>query len=124
LPEWIAKHYDLKDIVGEVVRESGLPKRSFDRRFRAATGYSALGYVQRLRIEEAKQSLETTDTAVDRIAREVGYEDVASFRRLFRKLTGLTPGAYRRNFQPPGSIIGKHKPKPKIARRLSTRAAT
>jgi transcriptional regulator GlxA family with amidase domain len=104
---WIAKHYDQQDIIARLVRESGLPKRSFDRRFRAATGYSPLSYVQTLRIEEAKQLLEMSTMLVGQIGQEVGYEDEASFRRLFRKLAGMTPGDYRRNFKPPGSIIGK-----------------
>ena len=56
---WLAQNYERADIVAELVRRSGLPKRTFDRRFRAATGYSPLAYVQALRIEEAKQLLET-----------------------------------------------------------------
>jgi transcriptional regulator GlxA family with amidase domain len=104
--EWIAKNYERQDIIAELVRRSGLPKRSFDRRFRAATGYSPLAYVQTLRIEEAKHMLETGDEAGEQIGREVGYEDAASFRRLFRKITGLTPGEYRRSFQPPAGIVG------------------
>lgn len=104
--EWIAQNYERQDIIVELVRRSGLPKRSFDRRFRAATGYSPLAYVQTLRVEEAKHLLETGNLAVEEIGREVGYEDAASFRRLFRKVTGLTPGEYRRNFQPPAGIAG------------------
>jgi transcriptional regulator GlxA family with amidase domain len=99
--QWIAHNYDKADIVAEVVRQSGLPKRTFDRRFKAATGYSPLSYIQALRIEEAKHVLETTDIAVDSVARQVGYEDAASFRRLFRSLAGLNPRDYRRKMQPP-----------------------
>ena len=47
--QWIARHYDEPDIIARLVGESGLPKRSFDRRFRAATGFSPLAYVQTLR---------------------------------------------------------------------------
>jgi transcriptional regulator GlxA family with amidase domain len=93
--------------IAELVRKSGLPKRSFDRRFRAATGYSPLSYIQTLRVEEAKQMLETNTVAVEQIGQEVGYEDAASFRRLFRRLTGMTPREYRRNFQLPSSVVGK-----------------
>src|SRR5690606_7013358 len=89
------------DAVAELVRRSGLPKRSFDRRFRAATGYSPLAYVQALRIEEAKQLLETTDATAEAIGHEVGYGDPASFRRLFLRLTGMTPAGYRRKFRLP-----------------------
>jgi transcriptional regulator GlxA family with amidase domain len=102
--QWIAQNYDKADIVAEVARQSGLPKRTFDRRFKAATGYSPLSYIQALRIEEAKHMLETTDIAVDAVSRQVGYEDAASFRRLFRRLAGMNPGDYRRKLQPPGII--------------------
>lgn len=105
--QWIAQHYERQDIITDCVRQSGLPKRSFDRRFRAATGYSPLSYVQTLRVEEAKQLLETSTAAVEKIGREVGYEDAASFRRLFRKVTGIAPGEYRRSFQLPAGIAGK-----------------
>ena len=98
---WIADNYQRADIVAELVVDSGLPKRTFDRRFRAATGYSPLAYIQQMRIEEAKQMLETGDAPVDSVAREVGYEDAASFRRLFRRLAGMAPGDYRRKFRMP-----------------------
>jgi transcriptional regulator GlxA family with amidase domain len=57
-----------------------------------------LDYVQALRIEEAKQLLERGRHSVDDIGAEVGYRDSASFRRLFKRLTGLTPATYRRRF--------------------------
>lgn len=98
---WIADDYQRADTVAELVDDSGLPKRTFDRRFRAATGYSPLAYIQQMRIEEAKQMLETGDAPVDSVAHEVGYEDAASFRRLFRRLAGMTPGDYRRKFRVP-----------------------
>ena len=103
---WLGENYNRADIVAALVRHSGLPKRTFDRRFRTATGYSPLAYVQTLRIEEAKQSLETGSAPVDAVAREVGYEDPASFRRLFLRLAGITPGDYRRKFQLP-DIVAK-----------------
>jgi transcriptional regulator GlxA family with amidase domain len=101
---WLAEYYDQPDVVAEVARISGLPKRTFDRRFKAATGYSPLAYIQALRIEEAKQMLETDSASVDAIGREVGYEDAASFRRLFRRLAGMPPGDYRRKFRIPRNI--------------------
>ena len=108
---WLADHYPLPSVVGEAARLSGLPKRTFDRRFRAATGYAPLAYVQSLRIEEAKQMLETSQDSVEEIARQVGYEDTASFRRLFRRLVGMIPSEYRRKFQvPPGLIAAGQEP--------------
>ena len=102
---WLAEHYDRADALAEVVRLSGLRKRTFDRRFRAATGYAPLAYLQSLRIEEAKQLLETEDHPVEQVARLVGYEDAASFRRLFRREVGMTPGDYRRKFHIPAAML-------------------
>lgn len=102
--EHAASNYQSADILAELLRMSCLPKRSFDRRFRKATGYSPLEYIQCLRVEEAKQMLELEDRPVDEIALEVGYSDLASFRRLFRKFAGLTPGEYRRRFRLPANV--------------------
>lgn len=111
---WLGQNYDHDDVVTELIRHSGLPRRTFARRFRAATGYSPLEYVQALRIEEAKQILETSGAAVEEVGREVGYDDVASFRRLFRRLAGMSPGEYRRKFQLPliddGAGAGRVRP--------------
>jgi transcriptional regulator GlxA family with amidase domain len=101
---WLAQNYERTDIIAELVRRSGLPKRTFDRRFRSATGYSPLAYVQALRIEEAKHLLETGTQPVEEIAREVGYADLASFRRLFRRQAGMSPGDYRRKLQLPDFV--------------------
>jgi len=113
--EWIANHYERADAVTEMAAQSGLPKRTFDRRFKAATGYAPLGYIQALRIEEAKQLLETTDTPAEQIGREVGYEDAASFRRLFKRTSGMSPGDYRKNFQLPAFVGKSLKQRPEAA---------
>lgn len=97
---WLADNYARSHPVRIMVERSGLAERSFKRRFKAATGYSAIDYVQALRIEEAKQILETSGLPADDVARSVGYEDPAYFRRLFRRLTGLAPSEYRRRFRP------------------------
>jgi transcriptional regulator GlxA family with amidase domain len=98
---WIRERPAVARPVDEMCRRSGLAPRSFARRFAAATGHSPIAYVQRLRVEDAKRRLERTDTPVERIAWQVGYEDPAAFRRLFRRIAGMSPGAYRRRFQLP-----------------------
>jgi transcriptional regulator GlxA family with amidase domain len=95
---WVAEHYRDDHPVAGMITRSGLSARTFARRFRAATGYGPMDYVQTLRIEEAKQLLERGQHSVDAIGVEIGYQDAASFHRLFRRLTGLTPAAYRRRF--------------------------
>jgi transcriptional regulator GlxA family with amidase domain len=96
---WISQHYETDNPVQAMAERSGLNPRTFARRFRAATGYQPIDYVQALRVEEAKQMLEASEQGLDEIAAQVGYEDPASFRRLFKKKAGLTPAAYRRKFQ-------------------------
>jgi transcriptional regulator GlxA family with amidase domain len=96
--EWVATHYDDPSPVARMTELSGLTQRTFKRRFKAATGYAPIEYVQSLRIEEAKQMLETTGTPTDRIGREVGYAEPAFFRRLFKRKTGTTPARYRQRF--------------------------
>lgn len=97
----IAEQYAVAAPVDEMVGWSGLAPRTFARRFKAATGHTAIEYVQRMRIERAKRLLETSGEPVEEISWSVGYEDPASFRRLFKRLTGLAPGAYRQRFRVP-----------------------
>lgn len=96
---WIAEHYDLRNPVAHMVEYSGLPERTFKRRFRTATGYTPIEYVQTLRIEEAKHLLETSNMPGDDVALEIGYDDPATFRRLFKRKTGITPAKYRQRFR-------------------------
>lgn len=103
MQDWLATHHALANPIAEMVRRCGLAERSFKRRFTAATGLAPIAYVQRLRIEEAKRRLERTRASVDEISWQVGYEDPAFFRRLFRRVTQLTPGAYRRRFAMPAT---------------------
>jgi len=103
--EWLSQHYTLQAPVEELVTRSGLPARTFKRRFASATGYSPIAYVQHLRVEEAKRRLERTDEPVDKISWSVGYEDPAFFRRLFKRITHISPGAYRRRFRLPMTAL-------------------
>ena len=96
---WLSTHFSVASPVEEMVRRSKLAERTFKRRFTEATDFAPIDYVQRLRIEDAKRRLERTDAPADEISWKVGYEDAAFFRRLFKRVTGMTPGAYRRRFQ-------------------------
>jgi transcriptional regulator GlxA family with amidase domain len=96
--EWAARHFAEPTPVAGMVAESGLAERSFKRRFVQATGMAPIAYVHTLRLETAKQRLETTDIPVEVVAAEIGYEDASFFGRLFRRRVGLTPAQYRRRF--------------------------
>ena len=95
---WLREYSHEPNPIENVIRRSGLSERSFNRRFRKATGVTPIVYVQNLRVEAAKLELETQSVAIDDISAKVGYEDPAFFRRLFKRTTGLTPSAYRRKF--------------------------
>jgi transcriptional regulator GlxA family with amidase domain len=95
---WIAGHYQEANPVRNMVRLSGLAERTFVRRFQRATGMAPLEYVHALRLEEAKQMLESGDEPVEAVALEVGYEDAGYFSRLFRRKVQLTPAQYRKRF--------------------------
>lgn len=95
---WAADNYRVESPVTQLVALSGLPERTFKRRFTLATGMSPMEYIHTLRLEEAKQQLETTDLPVEAVAVEVGYQDASFFNRLFRRKVHLTPAGYRRRF--------------------------
>jgi transcriptional regulator GlxA family with amidase domain len=96
--EWLVVNHRIHSPVAALVAFSGLPERSFVRRFTKATGMSPLDYVHALRLEEAKHLLEATDLPVEAIAIDVGYEDTSFFGRLFRRKAGITPLQYRLRF--------------------------
>lgn len=98
--EWLEQHFTDTCAVAAAVNHAGIPARTLKRRFKKATGSSLMDYLQNLRVEQAKQMLENTTEPVEEISAAVGYEDTSFFRRLFKRRTGLTPGHYRRLFQP------------------------
>jgi transcriptional regulator GlxA family with amidase domain len=100
---WLERNFFVANPVEEMVRRSGIPERTFKRRFTEATGMAPLDYVQRLRIELAKRRLEQSDATVEETARAVGYEDPTFFRRLFRRTAGVSPAVYRRRYRVPAA---------------------
>ncbi len=82
----------------ELAREYGMGRRTMERHFKKATGETPLTYLQRVRIEHAKQLLETGTASLDEISYQVGYLDSGFFRKLFVKYTSLRPSEYRARF--------------------------
>lgn len=101
---WLVDNHARPNPVLAMVQQSGLSERSLKRRFKVATGYTPVGYVQTLRIEEAKQMLETEGASIEDIAVAVGYEDPTFFRKLFKRLAGVTPAQYRQRTRVRGLV--------------------
>ena len=92
------KEYAALESIDDLAREVGISPRHFKRRFKQATGELPLKYLQRIRIDAAKEKLETTRESIDKITWAVGYRDVSSFTRLFKQMTDISPRAYRDKF--------------------------
>ncbi len=88
--------------LGSMATRAGLEARTFERRFRKATGLRPIEYCQHLRVGRARTLLEVSSLPVAQIAWEVGYGDEGAFRKVFRRVVGLSPGAYRLRFRPAG----------------------
>lgn len=101
LQAWLEDNLAVANPVEELCARSGATHRTLERRFRAATGFSPIAYVQQLRVREARRLLERTAMPVDEVGFAVGYQNTAYFRRIFNRTTRLGPGAYRRKFGGP-----------------------
>ena len=95
---WMAEHLTDRHSIPLLANRAGLGERTFARRFKKATGDTPLEYLQYLRISKARSLLESSDRSVEAIMTTTGYEDMSSFRKLFKRTTGLSPAAYRKKF--------------------------
>lgn len=84
--------------ITELACASCLTERTFLRRFSKATGFKPNEYLQRLRIQKACDLLENTHKTFELIASEVGYEDVSACRKIFTRIIGLSPRAFKKRF--------------------------
>lgn len=96
--EWVHMR-DGRDVaLASMAAAASLERRTFLRRFANATGMTPIEYCRAVRIARARELLESGNTPQKEIAQSLGYKDVPSFARVFRKATGLAPGAYRKSF--------------------------
>jgi transcriptional regulator GlxA family with amidase domain len=97
--EFIERNYADKITADDLSEKFYLTRRTFERRFKKATHCTVLEYLQKVRIEASKKSLEIGRKSVDEIMFDVGYFDSQTFRELFKKITGLTPVEYRDKYK-------------------------
>ncbi len=96
---WLENNYHEEIGVISMARKAAMSRRTFERKFKNATGESPLSYLKKVRIESAKLMLETGSDTFEQITVRVGYGDPSSFRRAFQKNTGVTPAVYREKFR-------------------------
>lgn len=85
--------------VEELAEIAGMSRRTFARRFKSATGQLPRTYLQMLRVEAARRMIEDGAASIQEVGTTVGYENVAFFRRVFKRYSGMTPAAYRERFR-------------------------
>ncbi len=95
---YIEKNYQHKISIEFLSNEFNTGRRNFDRRFIKATGITPLDYLQRVKIEVAKKSLENTRKTVNEVMYEVGYVDTKAFREVFNRVTGMSPLDYKSRY--------------------------
>ena len=93
--EYIEQNYQQKITIDQLASMFALSRRNLERRFKKATSNTAVEYIQRVKIEAAKNSLESSRENVNEVMYKVGYSDSKAFRDTFKKLTGLSPLQYR-----------------------------
>jgi len=96
--DFIEKNYSEKISVDQLCDKLAIGRRSFERRFKKATNNTVMEYIQRVKIEAAKRSLETSRKNITEVMYDVGYTDTKAFRDMFKKITGLTPIEYRNKY--------------------------
>lgn len=89
-------HPDVALKLGDLASRAGLSPFQFDQRVRQIFGLSAGQYLSRLRIDRAAEQLRQSQDPISEIALNCGYADQTAFTRQFRKITGLSPGQYRK----------------------------
>jgi transcriptional regulator GlxA family with amidase domain len=100
--DFIEHNYPDKITVDGLASMLALSRRHLERRFKKATSNTVVEYMQRVRIEAAKMSLETIRENVNEVMYNVGYTDTKAFRMIFKKITGLSPVEYRNKYSKSG----------------------
>lgn len=96
--EYIEKNFHDKITVGQLASMFALSRRNLERRFKKATANTVSEYIQRVKIEAAKMSLESSRENINEIMYKIGYSDPKAFRVTFKKITGLSPLQYRNKY--------------------------
>jgi transcriptional regulator GlxA family with amidase domain len=100
--EFIEDNFQDKISIDDLAIKVAIGRRSFERRFKKATNNTVVEYIQRVKIEAAKRSFESSQKNINEVMFDVGYTDTKAFRTVFKKITGLTPIEYRNKYNKQG----------------------
>jgi transcriptional regulator GlxA family with amidase domain len=103
--EYIHVYFDADFTIEELAQRVGMSARNFTRCFKQATNETPLNYLHKLRINHARQLLETDYISVQEVCYQVGYEDIPFFRNVFKRYTGFSPKDYRQRYGRRGESI-------------------
>jgi transcriptional regulator GlxA family with amidase domain len=96
--EFIESNFQERITVDQLADMLALGRRSLERRFKHATSNTVTEYIQRVKMEAAKKSFESSRKNINEVMYEVGYTDTKAFRTIFKKVTGLSPVEYRHKY--------------------------
>ncbi|MFN8290935.1 MAG: helix-turn-helix domain-containing protein [Chitinophagaceae bacterium] len=96
--DFIEQNIHERITIEELADHAAVSRRTFERRFKQATSNSVLEYIQRVKVEAAKRSFESSRKNINEVMYDVGYTDTKAFRTIFKKVTGLTPVEYRNKY--------------------------
>ena len=96
--EFIEQNFHQPIQVSSLAAMANITPRTLNRRFQASVAMRPVEYIQAVRIEQAKRLLELGDVSIKSLADQVGYDDISSFTRLFKRATELTPKEYQDKF--------------------------
>lgn len=120
---WLDEHYAADASLGAAARVVGLNAKYFSKFFHEKTGLYFSDWVRSIRIEKAMQRMRAGDCCITTVAFDVGFNDLRTFERVFKKQTGLTPRAYRERVRPESSsIAGDDGRLPRVSRSSPRRA--
>ncbi len=96
--DFIEKNFEDKITLDQLSDMFAIGRRSLERRFKKATNNTVMEYIQRVKIEAAKKRFETSRKNISEVMYDVGYTDNKAFRSTFKKVTGLSPIAYKNKY--------------------------
>ncbi|HEY3699699.1 MAG TPA: helix-turn-helix domain-containing protein [Spongiibacteraceae bacterium] len=96
--QWLSEHIDEHDLLNRCCEHLSLSRRTFNRRFKEATGMTPLDFVHHARLQTSQNLLMFTNRSVEEICYNIGYDDIGAFYKLFRRHLGTSPNKFRKQF--------------------------